>query len=332
MLYLNYLILTINLEKIPNVQNINIVDRVEYQAKKSSPNNYLSEVNFQDVTFEFKKDNTNYVIEVPYSKSKLDLTYKKENESSQVEVIGNEELYVGNNSLVLAVKDENNNKREYKFTIIRLPDTVNIKNDIDSLKEGLLASNSKNINIDVENFAIKINKSLASALKASDKNITFNWKDTAGNITSSLTIDGKNMENTEEINPNFQADILNTKLQELLKNREYISLNTTNTNIPKQSIYKTKIDAKEENYYLCYYENDTLYKKNLRVVDDTVEFEIESNKDYAIVAKSDIPSEFTPKKLHWLWITLFIIILFVVFFFITKLTALKFVQQKNSKN
>ena len=72
-------------------------------------------------------------------------------------------------------------------------------------------------------------------------------------------------------------------------------------------------------------------EKPIRVIDNTIEFEVKDGIDYAITTKSNRPtsSKTVIDNLYWLWISLFITVLFIVFFSITKYTALKYVQHSH---
>lgn len=333
MLNLNLLLL-MNILTQPLI-NTYEVERINYEAstKALSNNNYLLSVKFKDITFIFDKEVTKYVIEVPYSKSKLELSYLQEDSTSQVEVAGDEELLVGNNSLALLVTAEDGSLREYDFTIIRSEDNTIVQSDLDSIRKMLVGSDASKLTINMSTDLI-LDEAATKSLKDSGKTLVFKWADFKNNFISSLTVDGTKIKDTNQINPKVGDTITNSKLKNYLKDTDYTSLSTNGTNIPEGSIYKLAVSGTED-YYLYYYDGDELVKKPLRVIDNAVEFEMKSDVDYAITTKSNRPQGSTGiGGLYWLWISLFITVLFIIFFAITRYTALKVVQNshKSSKN
>lgn len=312
------------------------VGRIEYKNPTiiASNNNYLTSVTFDDIRFIFDREITNYVIEVPYSKNKVGLNYLQEDPNSIVEVVGDEDLLVGNNSLAILVTAEDGTLREYDFTIIRKEDNTIVQSELDDIKRVLAGSDASKLTVNMSNDSLMLDNKTVETLKDSKKTLVFRWADHNNNFISSLTIDGSKVENTNEINPNVKYSISSTKLINHLKDIEYTPISSKNTNIPEGSMYKLAVDAQKDVYYLYYYDGDILNEKPLRVVDKTVEFEMKDGIDYAITAKKQPKDTSSFGEFHWFWISLFITILFIVFFSITRYTALKVVQhsRRNNKN
>lgn len=335
MLNINFLIL-LNFLNLNNPTQTFETTKIEYKApaKAASSNNFLSTVEFKDISFKFDKENTKYTIEVPYSKDKLDLTYTQEDKTSIVEVVGDDFLQVGNNSLAILVTAEDGSLREYDFSIIRSEDNTIVQSDPNSIKDVLTSSDSKKLTVNMSTDNLLLDSKTIDTLKESKKTLVFRWTDYNNKFLSSLSIDGSKIESSSEIIPKIKNTISNNKLKDYLKDIEYTSLSTKNTNIPNNSIYKMAVTTTEDLYYLFYYEDDLLIQKPLRVIDNAIEFEIQDGIDYAITTKSNKPKskESSIGGTHWLWISIFITVLFIVFFAITKYTALKYVQHSHHKD
>lgn len=89
--------------------------------KEKSGNNYLADltVNNGTMTPEFVKTTTSYNVVIPNSENQLDLTVILDDYSASYEVIGNENLTVGLNTVNVAVTSENGNIRTYTLSVIR---------------------------------------------------------------------------------------------------------------------------------------------------------------------------------------------------------------------
>lgn len=306
----------------PLKDNVEVINTQRVVYEKGVANNYLSQVSFEGVDFNFNKELTEYTFHVPFSKKTLGLEYELENKNCIVDIIGDEELLVGNNSLAIIVTDENGEVREYDFTIIRANDSSNVENDENSIESALNHGEASSLNVDVIGNAAILNENTIDALRNSKKNLIYEWKDQNGKFAASLKIDGKFLKDEKNINPNIKRNITTAKLIKYLNGIEYIGISTDNTNIPEGSIYKLAIAGTEDIYDLYYIENGRIQNRILRNIDGAVEFEIKDGVDYAIVARSLSPKE-EIKGFSWFWPSLFVTLLFLLF-----LAGYKYINMK----
>lgn len=287
------IILFILLLTIPFIQS-NVENTTHYTKTikyySNNSNSYLTNVSFENVNFRFEKQKFSYQINVPYSKSTLGLSYTAEDPNAIVEVIGSDELHVGNNSLVIIVTATDGTVVEYDFTINRSDDNSSVSNNIDDIINNLESDNSSQITVYVEgDSAINIAGDTLDALKNSKKMLTYTWQDKNGNFLASLKIDSQKIDNDNPVNPNIKETITNEKLLEYLGSIPHLGISTVNTNIPKNSVYSITVTGNEDLYYLYYYDEEILNTKPLRNIDGKIEFEVEDGYDYAIVSESKRP-------------------------------------------
>lgn len=314
---------------VPPKNEVDVINTSRIVYEKGVANNYLSKVSFEGVDFNFRKELTEYTFNVPFSKKTLGLEYELENKNCLVDIIGDEELLVGNNSLAIIVTDENGEVREYDFTIIRANDSSNIENDENSIEYALNHGEASNLNVDVIGNAASLNEKAVDVLRNSKKNLIYEWKNQNGKFAASLKIDGKFLKNEKNINPNVKRNITTAKLIKYLNGVEYIGISTYNTNIPEGSIYKLAITGNEDIYDLYYIENGRIQNRILRNIDGAVEFEIKDGVDYAVVARSLSPKE-EIKGFSWFWPSLFVTILFLLFLAGYKYITMRMVRKSRN--
>ena len=89
-------------------------------AKAASNNNYLEyiKVNNEDI-INFNKDKTKYTIDYDYEVTKVNIIAKPEEDTASVEISGDKELKVGENTFTLTVTAEDLSTRTYKLVITR---------------------------------------------------------------------------------------------------------------------------------------------------------------------------------------------------------------------
>lgn len=303
-----------------------IIERNIYS--EPNDNNYLSSITIDNVNFIFETDKFEYTLHVPYSKKTLGLHYEKMNSQSLVEVVGNEELQLGNNSIALIVTAPDGTTREYDFTIIRDEDRSVVLNDSESILNELNEMGT-NIVVNADGDAVDLNTDIINKLKEMNKTITFNYFDNKGETTAKMIIDGSKISNSKMIKPKIYNEVTDEKLLELFDDIDFISLSTKGTNIPDGTLYKMKIDPAEDRYFIYYYEKDLLVNKPLRVVDNNIEFELLNDKDYAIVKESLKPVK-KVESFSFLVPAIIIIILFIVFAIVTRIVMLKVIKNKHN--
>lgn len=119
----------------------------EEDPDNRSDDSYLKDIDIKNNEIDFSKDKTNYEITVDYNTDFLDINPKLSSGKSKVEIIGNENLKVGENTIIIKVTAKDNSVREYKIIVT--------KKD----KDQILSNNSylKSITVDGYNIDFKKN-------------------------------------------------------------------------------------------------------------------------------------------------------------------------------
>lgn len=115
-----------------------------YRKDNRSSVNNLSKINLSNGKITFDKDNTDYVINVEHSVTNFEISYELEDSKSYAELIGDNNLSVGENVFVIKVTAENGNVKEYKIKVIRREDPA-LKKGFDIKIKGYNIDFDKNI-------------------------------------------------------------------------------------------------------------------------------------------------------------------------------------------
>jgi len=294
--------------------------------------NYLSSVEISGVNVGFRKDKQEYYLEVPYSKTTLGLTYTAEDKDAIVEVVGGDNLYIGNNSIAIIVTSTGGVTREYDFTIIRSGNNENVSDKESSIRNAILNSTATNIGVDVNDNASQLEADTINTLITNRKSLVYTWKKD-NKFFASLSIDGTKVSTVNgTVNPNVKNAITNVDLLKEIKGYDYTPISTVGTNIPKGSIYKIVVNGNEDLYYLYYYENDILVKKPLRNIDGTVEFELDKDTDYALMNTSNRPTKKSNGGFSWIWPSIILTLLVGTIYFATKGVMVKVLKNSRTSN
>lgn len=99
----------------------NSVDIDVSPAKTASDNTYLKNLKISPgkLSPDFDKNKTEYTTEVSYDQDKLIVSAQPEDEKSNIAVVGNEKLIVGNNKISIKVTAESGGAKEYVITAVR---------------------------------------------------------------------------------------------------------------------------------------------------------------------------------------------------------------------
>lgn len=89
-------------------------------------NNYLKEIKIEDLEIEFEKDVLDYQIDVPFDMEKLVIKTTTEEENTKVNIIGNEKLNVGKNTITIEVVSESGKKKEYRLIAMKREKASNV--------------------------------------------------------------------------------------------------------------------------------------------------------------------------------------------------------------
>ena len=309
-----------------------LITKTEYQAPYKEKSNYLENVLIEGVNFVFDKNTKTYELEVPYTKKTLGISYKKEDEEAIVEVVGgeNQDLVVGTNTIAVLVTSTEGKVREYDFIIKRSDDNSIVNNSKEDILNALNKEGISQITVEInDQDAVTLDKNLVESLKKSKKTLIFSWNDKSGNFFASLRIDGNDIKNESEINPNIKNNISNATLKKYLKDKKYTAFSTLNTNIPEKSIYKRAVSSGEDVYYLYHLEGKIMDNAPLRNNGGIVECEIKGEIDYALIGESNKPTK-EYQGFSWLIPSIIITILFVIFLFISRRVMLRIVKNSHT--
>lgn len=87
-----------------------------------SSNNYLKTLEVSGYELDFDRDKEEYTLSVKNDVTSLDITAVAEDSRARVEITGNEKFKVGKNTIVISVKAENGDVREYKLVVTKEDD------------------------------------------------------------------------------------------------------------------------------------------------------------------------------------------------------------------
>ena len=97
-----------------------------------SSNNYLKILDIDGYELDFNRDVTDYQISVDSDVKSLDITAVAEDSRARVEITGNEGFKNGKNTVIIAVKAENGDIREYKLLVNKVSNESNLTEIEDS--------------------------------------------------------------------------------------------------------------------------------------------------------------------------------------------------------
>lgn len=97
-----------------------------------SSNNYLKTLEAKGYEIKFDKDTLEYELSVKNDVKSLDITAIAEDSRSRVEITGNENFKTGKNTVIITVKAENGDVREYKLIVNRKSATTTLTEEEES--------------------------------------------------------------------------------------------------------------------------------------------------------------------------------------------------------
>lgn len=97
-----------------------------------SSNNYLKTLEAKGYEIKFDRDTLEYELSVNNDVKSLDITAIAEDSRSRVEITGNENFKTGKNTVVITVKAENGDVKEYKLIVTRKSNTTVTTDDEES--------------------------------------------------------------------------------------------------------------------------------------------------------------------------------------------------------
>ena len=162
------------------------INRKEDPDNKSD-DNYLKDIDIKDNDINFSKDKTNYEITVDYDTDSLDINPKLSSGKSKFEIIGNENLKVGENTIIIKVTAKDNSVREYKII-------VNKKD-----KDQVLSNNSYLKSITIDGYNIDFNKNVYNYTLKIKNEETLNINAITEDATAKVRIVGNNNLNNNNV-------------------------------------------------------------------------------------------------------------------------------------
>ena len=97
-----------------------------------SSNNYLKTLEAKGYEIKFDRDTLEYELSVKNDVKSLDITAIAEDSRSRVEITGNENFKTGKNTVIISVKAENGDVREYKLIVNRKSATTTLTEEEES--------------------------------------------------------------------------------------------------------------------------------------------------------------------------------------------------------
>lgn len=162
------------------------INRKEDPDNKSD-DNYLKDIDIKDNDINFSKDKTNYEITVDYDTDSLDINPKLSSGKSKFEIIGNENLKVGENTIIIKVTAKDNSVREYKIIVT--------KKD----KDQVLSNNSYLKSITIDGYNIDFNKNVYNYTLKIKNEETLNINAITEDATAKVRIVGNNNLNNNNV-------------------------------------------------------------------------------------------------------------------------------------
>lgn len=148
--------------------------------ENTSDDNYLEDIKIDNNKLDFTKEQDSYKLTVDYNTNSLDIDAITSSNKSKVEITGNENFEVGENTVTIKVTSANGEVREYKII-------VNKKD-----KNVVLSKNNYLKSLEIENYKIDFNKeTLTYKLKIKDEQ-SLNIKALLEDENANITIKGNN--------------------------------------------------------------------------------------------------------------------------------------------
>lgn len=161
-------------ETTTKAKETNKTNSTNTQKEEINSNNYLREILINGESLIFNKEEYEHKITVPYNTGKLEIAANTEDENATYEIIGNENLEVGENVYIIKVQAENGTIREYKIIVQRKEENISLSNN-SKLKKLIVDGYEINFDKDVHDYTIKISNE-------SELNILYSMEDSKSNV------------------------------------------------------------------------------------------------------------------------------------------------------
>lgn len=185
------------------------IDNNQTIENKKSNNNYLKSIKTDVFDLDFDRNRLVYQATVLYEVEKIDFEYEKDDLKSLVEIIGNENLKVGKNTITFSVTAEDGSIREYKIIVTRKEENKVVSNN-SKLKELMVSGYNLKFNSDKYEYILKIKD---------EKKLNILY--TKDDIGSNVKIEGnKNLINKDIITITVTAEDQTTSTYKIIVEKE----------------------------------------------------------------------------------------------------------------
>lgn len=105
------------------------------QTNNNNTNTYLKSLilDIEGISPEFNKETTEYYLIVDLNVDKIEVNAIPEDDTSEVEITGNEDLEEGENKIIITVKSQNGSKRTYTINVTKTDDVEMTNANLKSL-------------------------------------------------------------------------------------------------------------------------------------------------------------------------------------------------------
>lgn len=279
-----------------------------------------SNTNIKNITVSGKEptrvDDNNYTLTVSNSVTIVTIAADKEDEKTTIEGLGDHELKIGDNEIILKAIAESGTERTIKIVVTRRKGYA-----ISDLDDIIKDKPDDDVDIIIEEGEV-LDADTISKIKSSGILVNFNYFDVEENLKYSWQIDGFKIRNTKGFNP--KVEIVKDYLEAIDIASNYakgvnIKLSNQISN-PKGLKLKVFIGDKYKtgdfvNIYTL--KNNKLYLKDSKVKVDAgyITFDISSNTDY-FVTQSELNKKSNDSNSYLITSIILTIIIIIMLIFI----------------
>ena len=262
----------------------------EGREKALSSDNTLSKLEVVGYSINFKKDTTNYTLDVESTVNKLEVNAQVSNSSAKY-TITNPTLAPGENKIIIVVTAENGTTKEYTITVNKKTagEPVTKTVTMDTLLDAINDDSTDIIELKLENDT-KISKDVLDKLAGKNKKLNI-VKYENDKVSYSWSIDGNELTSGFEIDTKITFDSENDELlKDLVKDKNVKSIVFSHSGqLPKGTIITVYVGDKykDGDYIDLYYLNTEtkqleLKSKSIQVTNGYVKLSIDHCSEYVL--------------------------------------------------
>ncbi len=202
------------------------------QSQDTSLNFKTFKINGND--FELNEENNIYNLSVANSVTDVDFEYELEDNTSTVEITGNENLVEGTNEVVLTVKNTKEEEKKYTFWINRKENVDILDNDLESIILEL-DGNKKEIYVAIkeEDENKLIYKDVLNKLAKTDKKLIYEILNKNDGIEYSIILQNiDDREYTDDIDISIDKTSTNGDVKALVDKSNFLFIKENNIKLP----------------------------------------------------------------------------------------------------